>query len=142
MSRKAWDFQKPVEEDLILYAGWYDPENTSYTVRHVIRGEDDPFREEERAGKTGDTFFARGLCPGEEGCPAGYSLENGGTGQKVTLKKEAEENIVTLYYRKAEKIPETGDQEETAKIAVRTAVAGIAVLLLLAVRKKKRLALK
>ena len=134
MSRKAWDFQKPVEEDLILYAGWYDPENTSYTVRHVIRGED--------AGKAGDTFFARGLCPGEEGCPAGYSLENGGTGQKVTLKKEAEENIVTLYYRKAENIPETGDQEETAKIAVRTAAAGIAVLLLLAVRKKKRLALK
>ena len=141
-SRKAWDFQKPVEEDLILYAGWYDQENTSYTVRHVIRGEDDPFREEERAGKAGDTFFARGLCPGEEGCPAGYSLENGGTGQKVTLEKEAEENIVTLYYRKAEKIPETGDQEETAKIAVRTAAAGIAVLLLLAVRKKKRLALK
>ena len=35
-----------------------------------------------------------------------------------------------------------GDQEETAKIAVRTAAAGIAVLLLLAVRKKKRLALK
>ncbi len=141
-SRKAWDFQKPVEEDLILYAGWYDQENTSYTVRHVIRGEDDPFREEERTGKAGDTFFARGLCPGEEGCPAGYSLENGGTGQKVTLEKEAEENIVTLYYRKAEKIPETGDQEETAKIAVRTAAAGIAVLLLLAVRKKKRLALK
>ena len=35
-----------------------------------------------------------------------------------------------------------GDQEETAKIVVRTAAAGIAVLLLLAVRKKKRLALK
>ena len=56
------------------------------------------------------------------------------------MKKEAEVNIVTLYYRKAENIPETGDQEETAKIAVRTAAAGIAVLLLLAVRKKKRLA--
>ena len=35
------------------------------------------------------------------------------------MKKEAEENIVTLYYRKAENIPETGDQEETAKIAVK-----------------------
>lgn len=58
------------------------------------------------------------------------------------MKKESEENIVTLYYRKAENIPETGDPAEIAKIAVRTAAAGIAVLLLLAVRKKKRLALK
>ena len=59
-SRKAWDFQKPVEEDLILYAGWYDPENTSYTVRHVIRGEDDPFRKKREPERREIPFLPAG----------------------------------------------------------------------------------
>ena len=52
-TRAVWDFGRPVENDLTLYAGWIPERDTSYTIRHVDAESGEPFYEEMGTGNSG-----------------------------------------------------------------------------------------
>ena len=108
--RKSWDFEQPVGEHMTLYAGWYPDGETTFTVRHIIDGEQEPFYEETGKGGLGDTVFVRSLEPGDPGYPADTNLVSGFESQKTTLQKDPDSNVFTVTYRKTDE--ETGEGEE------------------------------
>ena len=113
--RQAWDFWRPVESDITLYAGWHPVGDTVYTVRHVIEGESDPFYEAAGTGKSGDIIFVRPLYISDEGYPSDQYLETESVGKKITLKQN-EDNIITFTYKKTdaegeETLPDSGREE-------------------------------
>lgn len=115
--RQSWDFQRPVKNDVTLYAGWRPVGDAEYTVRHITEGRQDPFYEETGNGKYGDTVFARPLHALDEGYPSDQYLESESEGETITLK-QGETNVVTITYREVEPVtdreenPESGSPEE------------------------------
>lgn len=104
-SRAAWEPHRPVWEHMTLFAGWYALQDTSYVVRHVKEGEEEPFLEEEGTGKAGDTVFAAPLREDDPGCPPGFRAD----GELLTLQEDGEANGITLVYRTyREAAPEEG----------------------------------
>lgn len=99
--RKSWDFERPVEKDMTLYAGWHPVVEAAFTVRHIIDGEQEPFHEETGKGGSGDTVYIRPLEPTDQGYPSDLLLETGFERRKVTLKKGADSNVYTVTYRMA-----------------------------------------
>ena len=98
-TRQAWDFGQQVEAGMTLYAGWLPAgEMAEYIVRHTEAGEETPFYEEQRQGRTGDTVFAAALTPAAPGYPKGKYLESGTSGRKITLEEDGSENVVTFIY--------------------------------------------
>lgn len=108
--RQAWDFHRPAEADMTLYAGWYPAGDTAYTVQHVIEGMQEPFWEESGTGKDGDIVYVRPLRTSDAGYPSDQYLESASAGRKVTLK-QGEDNVITFTYKKgssAEQWADTG----------------------------------
>lgn len=108
--RQAWDFHRPAESDMTLYAGWYPAGDTAYTVRHVIEDMQEPFCEESGTGKDGDIVYVRSLRTSDAGYPSDQYLESASAGRKVTLK-QGEDNVITFTYKKsssAEQWTDTG----------------------------------
>lgn len=100
-SRQAWNFDRAVEADMTLYAGWHPVGDTaSYTVRHIIEGEDSPFHEESGTGRPDDTIFVSALGTADQGYPFDLYLESSSSGQKFTLEKAENDNVITLTYKK------------------------------------------
>ena len=103
---------------MTLYAGWYPDGETTFTVRHIIDGEQEPFYEETGKGGLGDTVFVRSLEPGDLGYPADTNLVSGFESQKTTLQKDPDSNVFTVTYRKTDE--ETGEGEEGERGRQRT----------------------
>ena len=93
----AWDFGKPVEEDLTLYAGWIPVEDTEYTIRHVEDESGSLFYEERGTGTRGDQIIVQPLDPSDPAYPAGVEPE-ADQQQMVRLVKEKGGNVYTIRY--------------------------------------------
>lgn len=101
--RQTWDFSRPVETDMTLYAGWHSVGDTAYTVRHITEGEREPFYEETRTGKSGDGIFVRPLRASDTGYPSDQYLESKSVGIRMILEQE-KDNTVTFVYKKADPV--------------------------------------
>ena len=112
--RQTWDFGRPVETDMTLYAGWHPVGDTAYTVRHITEGKQEPFYEEAGTGKSGDGIFIRPLRASDAGYPSDQYLESRSGGIKMILKQE-KANTVTFVYKKADLViyrENSSDQDE------------------------------
>lgn len=96
----AWDFGKPVEEDLILYAGWIPVEDTEYTIRHVEDESGSLFYEERGTGTRGDQIIVQPLDPSDPAYPADGEPEPDQQ-QMVRLVREKSGNIILLLKLKS-----------------------------------------
>ena len=141
-TRTAWDFGRPVEDDLTLYAGWIPERDTSYTIRHVDAESGEPFYEEAGAGNGGDRIIVQPLDPSDPAYPAGAEAAAGQ--QFAVLEKDRSENIYTVIYKKKDvgvlekpEIPDTGDRAPVGvKLAMAAAAAGAGLAVLLCVRRR------
>ena len=104
----AWDFGKPVEEDLILYAGWIPVEDTEYTIRHVEDESGSLFYEERGTGTGGDQIIVQPLDPLDPAYPADGEPEPDQK-QMVRRGRETSGNVYTIRYkeRKAAGLPDS-----------------------------------
>lgn len=100
--RQSWDFERSVEEDMTLYAGWYPAGDTEYTVRHIADGEQEPFYEEKGTGAPGDIIFARALGPLDEGYPSDLYLASHSDGRRIALSEDAGGNVIAITYEKSD----------------------------------------
>lgn len=109
-TRTAWDFGKPVEEDLTLYAGWIPEEDTEYTIRHVEDESGSLFYEERGTGTRGDRIIVQPLDPWDPAYPADREPE-ADQQQMVRLVKEKSGNVYTIRYkgRKAAVLPDSSN---------------------------------
>lgn len=104
---------------MTLYAGWHPVGETTFTVRHIIEGELEPFYGETGKGGFGDTVFVRSLEPEDQEYPADLKLVSGFESQKITLKKEPDSNVFTVTYRKTDEVTgegEEGEEDEEAGV--------------------------
>ena len=106
---------------MTLYVGWHPVGETTFTVRHIIEGELEPFYVETGKGGFGDTVFIRSLEPEDQEYPADLKLVSGFESQKITLKKEPDSNVFTVTYRKTDDgsggANEKEPDEETENVA-------------------------
>lgn len=109
----AWDFGKPVEEDLILYAGWIPVEDTEYTIRHVEDESGSLFYEERGTGTRGDQIIVQPLDPLDPAYPADGEPEPDQQ-QMVRLVREKSGNVYTIRYkeRKAAVLPDSSSSPD------------------------------
>lgn len=112
-TRTAWDFGKPVEEDLTLYAGWIPEEDTEYTIRHVEDESGSLFYEERGTGTRGDRIIVQPLDPWDPAYPADREPE-ADQQQMVRLVKEKSGNVYTIRYkgRKAAVLPDSSSSPD------------------------------
>ena len=112
-TRTAWDFGKPVEEDLTLYAGWIPEEDTEYTIRHVEDESGSLFYEERGTGTRGDRIIVQPLDPWDPAYPADREPE-ADQQQMVRLVKEKSGNVYTIRYkeRKAAVLPDNSSSPD------------------------------
>lgn len=112
-TRTAWDFGKPVEEDLTLYAGWIPEEDTEYTIRHVEDESGSLFYEERGTGTRGDRIIVQPLDPWDPAYPADREPE-ADQQQMVRLVKEEGGNVYTIRYRerKAAVLPDSSNNPD------------------------------
>lgn len=109
----AWDFGKPVEEDLILYAGWIPVEDTEYTIRHVEDESGSLFYEERGTGTRGDQIIVQPLDPLDPAYTADGEPEPDQQ-QMVRLVREKSGNVYTIRYkeRKAAVLPDSSSSPD------------------------------
>lgn len=109
----AWDFGKPVEEDLTLYAGWIPVEDTEYTIRHVEDESGSLFYEERGTGTRGDQIIVQPLDPSDPAYPADGEPEPDQQ-QMVRLVREKSGNVYTIRYkeRKAAVLPDSSSSPD------------------------------
>ena len=109
----AWDFGKPVEEDLTLYAGWIPVEDTEYTIRHVEDESGSLFYEERGTGTRGDQIIVQPLDPSDPAYPADGEPEPDQQ-QMVRLVREKSGNVYTIRYkeRKAAVLPDSSNNPD------------------------------
>ena len=112
-TRTAWDFGKPVEEDLTLYAGWIPEEDTEYTIRHVEDESGSLFYEERGTGTRGDQIIIQPLDPSDPAYPADGEPEPDQQ-QMVRLVREKSGNVYTIRYkeRKAAVLPDSSSSPD------------------------------
>lgn len=112
-TRTAWDFGKPVEEDLTLYAGWIPEEDTEYTIRHVEDESGSLFYEERGTGTRGDRIIVQPLDPWDPAYPADRESE-ADQQQMVRLVREKSGNVYTIRYkeRKAAVLPDSSSSPD------------------------------
>ena len=114
-TRTVWDFGRPVENDLTLYAGWIPERDTSYTIRHVDAESGEPFYEETGTGNSGDRIVIQPLDPSDPMYPAG--AETDAVQQSAVLGKEQSENIYTIIYKKKDvSVPEKPESRRSRKL--------------------------
>lgn len=97
-AEERWSFDQPVADDITLYAYWRPISKTSYTVRHIMQGEEQPFFEETADGGVGDTVVALPLDPKHENYPADVYLTADETSKTILLDSDKNENILTFTY--------------------------------------------
>ena len=109
----AWDFGKPVEEDLILHAGWIPVADTEYTIRHVEDESGSLFYEERGTGTRGDQIIVQPLDPLDPAYPADGEPEPDQQ-QMVRLVREKSGNVYTIRYkeRKAAVLPDSSSSPD------------------------------
>lgn len=102
---ERWSFDRLVDGELTLYAHWRPISKTGYTVRHIMQGENKPFFEESVNGGVGDTVVALPLYPKHGSYPQNIYLktEDDSTSKSLTLKENADENVITFTYINAAK---------------------------------------
>ena len=96
--RTAWDFGRPVEKDLTLYAGWVPERDTQYTIRHMNAGSEEPFYEETGTGNSGDRIVIQPLDPSDPMYPV--DTEADAAQRFAVLEKEGLENVYTIVYKR------------------------------------------
>lgn len=97
-NEERWSFDRPVEKDITLYAHWRPVSMTNYTVKHVIKGQEEPFAEEEFVGGVGDTIVALPLDPKDEKYPPEIYLKPDETSKTMVLDYNDENNVVVFTY--------------------------------------------
>ena len=98
---ERWTFDRLVAEDTILYARWESVGTATYTINHVIEGEDTPFYQETGISSVGDTIYAKVLLPQSEHYPNNIYLVSEIASRTMVLSAE-EENTVTFVYQQVE----------------------------------------
>lgn len=98
---ERWTFDRLVAEDTILYARWESVGTATYTINHVIQGQDKPFYQETGISSVGDTIYAKVLLPQNEHYPDDIYLVSEIASRTMVLSSE-EENTVTFVYQQVE----------------------------------------
>lgn len=117
---ERWTFDRLVAEDTTLYARWESVGTATYTINHVIEGEDTPFYQETGISSVGDTIYAKVLLPQSEHYPNNIYLVSEIASRTMVLSAE-EENTVTFVYQQVEETTytvsylEEGTNEPLAK---------------------------
>lgn len=99
-----WSFDQEITEDITLYAVWRQEGEASYTVKHIVKGEDTPFHTDSGTGKLGDTVTDRALGMGDT-VYTDYMEEHEGeiymlpdANVKSLTLKEGDDNVIIFYY--------------------------------------------
>ena len=97
---QKWSFDRPVENDITLYSHWRPISKTSYTIKHIMQGEQEPFFTETLNGSVGDTVVGLPLDPKNENYPKDIYLKtkDDSTNKSLILKENADENVITFTY--------------------------------------------
>lgn len=95
-----WSFDRSVGEDVTLYAHWRESGTGSFTINHVIEGENEPFYQKNGISKIGDTVYASPLSPLDDNYPDDVYVEPLSAASKSVVVTKGEENSVTFYYKK------------------------------------------
>ena len=92
-----WVFDRPVEEDITLYAHWQTSSLVDYTINHIIEGEEEPFAVSEGSGIPGDSIYAAAYTAKDQKYPKGTYLEPTEGSRSIVLD-EGSENTATITY--------------------------------------------
>ncbi|MEE0510352.1 MAG: InlB B-repeat-containing protein [Peptococcaceae bacterium] len=99
-----WSFDQEITEDTELHAVWRQEGEASYTVKHIVVGENEPFATSNGTGKPGDTITDRALGMGDDEY-RNYMQQLGGeiymlpdASVKSLVLKEGKENVIIFYY--------------------------------------------
>ena len=130
-TRAAWDFGRPVEKDMTLYAGWIPERDTLYTIRHMNAGSEEPFYEEAGTGNSGDRIIIQPLDPSDPAYPG--DAEADAAQRFAVLEKDKLENVYTIIYKKKDvsvserpEAPEVPEKPETPEILEKSETMDVA----------------
>lgn len=96
---KRWSFDQEITRNITLYAVWRPQGTASYTVKHIVEGEEIPFSENRGTGKPGDTIMARALGENDEEYPEGIYLHPDAYTKSISLTEGGVNEIVFVYSR-------------------------------------------
>ena len=97
-----WSFDIPISKDITLHARWRENIKTSYTVEHIMNGEETPFYAETKEGMIGNTVLANAIAPDDEKYPEGAILDQIILNKSIVLDKESTKNKITFVYNDKE----------------------------------------
>lgn len=94
---ERWSFDQEITKDIDLYTVWRPEGTATYTIKHMMEGNKNPFYAVEGSGKPGDTIMAGALGQNDENYPEEAYFRPDAYTRSIQLTETGPNEIVFIY---------------------------------------------